>query len=384
MRTLKSQRGFSLLELLVASSIGLTVVLVMTSLFKTGMDATMRVTQRAETQQNLRAAIELMTKDISLAGAGLPSGGLQLTTGGGSSLYACNQIGTCYITGNTYPNNGAGTPNYMFPLIPGFATGVQNGAVIPAAPGQVNSSITSIYCDYNFPLSNFTFTFPSGTSANVAVVNGAITPNNILAPGGLQVGDLLMFLVATPGNGTTSSGTSLVQNAAVVAEITGIPNNTTVNFATGDALNMNQTGGANNLAAVAGAAAAAGSQTSVCRLQAVSYFLQVPPAGGTVQTPRLMRQVNGLNAVPVADGIINLQFTYDIIDTNTGAVVANQQNPIGAGQSPNLVQKVNVWIMGSSPTTNGNKSQNMYLATSVSTRDMTFCNSYGYATTSCQ
>jgi hypothetical protein len=218
----------------------------------------------------------------------------------------------------------------------------------------------------------------------VAVINGAITPNNILAPGGLQVGDLLMFLVATPGNGTTSSGTSLVQNAAVVAEITGIPNNTTVTFATGDALNMNQTGGANNLAAVAGAAAAAGSQTSVCRLQAVSYFLQVPPAGGTVQTPRLMRQVNGLNAVPVADGIINLQFTYDIIDTNTGAVVANQQNPIGAGQSPNLIQKVNVWIMGSSPTTSGNKSQNMYLATSVSTRDMTFCNSYGYATTSCQ
>jgi hypothetical protein len=147
---------------------------------------------------------------------------------------------------------------------------------------------------------------------------------------------------------------------------------------------MNQTGGANNLAAVAGAAASAGSQTSVCRLQAVSYFLQVPPGGGTVQTPRLMRQVNGLNAVPVADGIINLQFTYDIIDTNTGTVVANQQNPIGAGQSPNLIQKVNVWIMGSSLTTNGNKSQNMYLATSVSTRDMTFCNSYGYATTSCQ
>src|SRR6266576_1814913 len=335
MRTLKSRRGFSLLELLVATSIGLTVVLVMTSLFKTGMDATMRVTQRAETQQNLRAAIELMTKDISLAGAGLPSGGLQLTTGGVPSLYACNQTGTCYITGNTYPNNGAGTPNYMFPVIPGFSTGVQNGAVIPAAPGQVNSSITSIYCDYNFPLSNFTFTFPSGTSANVAVINGGVQPNNILAPGGLQVGDLLMFLVATPGNGKTIAGTALVQNAAVVAEITGIPNNAQITFATGDALNMNQTGGTNNLAAVAAAAAGVGSQVNVCRLQAVSYFLQVPPAGGTVQ-------------------------------------------------SPNLIQKVNIWVMGSSPTTNGNKSQNMYLATSVSTRDMTFCNSYGYATTSCQ
>jgi len=383
MRTLKSQRGFSLLELLVASSIGLTVVLVMTSLFKTGMDATMRVTQRAETQQNMRAAIQLITKDISMAGAGLPSGGLQLTTAG-LSRYGCNQGGTCYITGGTYPNNGAGTPNYMFPLIPGFGTGVQNAAVITAAPGQINSSITSVYCDYNFPLTNFRFTFPSTTTSNVAVINGGVTPNNILAPGGLQIGDLLMFTVATPGNGTTSNGTALVQNAAVVAEITGIPNNTTINFATGDALNMNQTAGSNNLAAVAAAAAGAGAQTSACRLQAVSYFIQVPAAGGTVQTPRLMRQVNGLDAIPVADNIINLQFTYDIIDNTTGTIVANQQNPIAAGESPNLIQKVNVWVMGASSTTNGNRSQNMYLATAVSTRNMTFCNSYAPTTTSCQ
>ena len=384
MRTSKSQRGFSLLELLVASSIGLTVILMATSLFKTGMDTTMRVTQRAETQQNLRAGVELMTKDISMAGAGLPSGGLQLTTSGGLSKYACNQAGTCYITGDTFPNNGAGTPNYMYPIIPGFGVGVQNGAVIAAAPGQVNSSITSIYCDYNFPLSNFSFTFPSSTQANVAVINAGNTPNNILAPGGLQVGDLLMFTVSTPGNGKTAAGTSLVQNAAVVAEITGIPNNTQIAFAAGDALNMNQTAGGNNIAAVAAAAAVVGAQTSVCRLQAVSYFLQVPAAGGTVQTPRLMRQVNGLTAVPVADNIINLQFTYDIIDSNLGTVVANQQNPIGAGQSPNLIQKVNIWVMGASPITSGNKSQNMYLATSVSTRNMTFCNAYGYSTTSCQ
>src|SRR5580765_3002865 len=120
MRMFKSQRGFTLLELLVASSIGLTVILVMTSLFKAGMDATMKVTQRAETQQNVRAAIQLMTKDISLAGAGLPSGGLQLGTGG-LSKFACNQTGICYITGDTYPNSGGGAPNYMYPIEPGFA-----------------------------------------------------------------------------------------------------------------------------------------------------------------------------------------------------------------------------------------------------------------------
>ena len=205
--------------------------------------------------------------------------------------------------------------------------------MIPAAPGQTNSSVTSIYCDYNFPLDNFKFTFPTTTSAGVAVVNGAIQPNNILAPGGLNVGDLILFTVSTPGNGKTNTGTSLVQNAAVVAEITGLPNATTITFAAGDALNFNQVGGgtANNLATVAAAAGGAGAQTTACRLNAVSYFLQVPAAGGTIQTPRLMRQVNGLNAVPVADNIINLQFTYDIIDTTTGTVVANQQNPIASG-----------------------------------------------------
>lgn len=385
MRIVKSQRGFTLLELLVASSIGLTVILVMMSLFKVGMDATMKVTQRAETQQNLRAAIQLITKDISHAGAGLPSGGLQLGTAG-LSKFACNQTGTCYIAGGTYPNSGGGTANYMYPIEPGFGVGVQNNAVIPAAPGQTNSSLTTVYCDYNFPLTNFKFTFPSSTSANVAVLNGAVTPNNILAPGGLQVGDVLLFQVSVPGTGVAGdvNGNSLIQTAAVAAEITGIPNNTQLTFSTGDALNLNFSAGSNNLAAVAAAIGVANSKATVCRLQIVSYFLQVPPAGGTVQQPRLMRQVNGLDAIPVADGIINLQVTYDVIDSVNDTVVANQQNPIGAGESPSLIQKVNIWIMGSSLTTSGNRSQSMYLATSVSTRDMSFCNSYSSSTTVCQ
>src|SRR3984957_17941739 len=186
MRIAKSQTGFSLLELLVASAVGLILILTVTSLFRAGMATTFTVTQRAETQQNLRAAVELMTKDISLAGGGLPSGGLQLVTGGTVSLLGCNQTGTCYLPNGTYPKSGGGVNNYMYGIIPGFNAGVQNGTAIPSAPGQVNSAITSIYCDYNFPLSNFTLTFPTSTSAAVAVINGAVQPNNILAAGGLQ------------------------------------------------------------------------------------------------------------------------------------------------------------------------------------------------------
>jgi prepilin-type N-terminal cleavage/methylation domain-containing protein len=379
----KSQRGFSLLELMVASAVGLIAVMAMTQLFQMGMNATLTVTQRAETQENMRAAIELMTKDIGMAGAGLPSGGLQLANSGGATKVACNQTGTCYVPADNYPLSGGGAQNYMYGILPGFGNGVQSAAVITAAPAAVNDSITSIYCDYNFPLTNFNFTFPSGTQATVAVINGGVTPNNILAPGGLNVGDLLLFTVGTPGNGKTAQGTSIAQTAAAVAEITGIPNGTTINFVPGDALNFNQVG-ANSLATIA-ASAIAGTTVNVCRLYAVTYFLQVPPAGGTVQTPRLMRQVNGLNAVPVADDIINVQFSYDVVNTVLGTISANQSNPIGAGLSPALIQKVNIWVMGESIIQGGSrKSQSMYLASSVSARNMSFCNSYSSQTTACQ
>lgn len=98
-----SQRGFSLLEMLIAASIGVGAILAMTSLFKSAMSTTFTVTQRAEVQQNMRAGIELMTKDLSMAGAGLPSGGLQLASANGNSNIACNQGGTCYVPGTSIP-----------------------------------------------------------------------------------------------------------------------------------------------------------------------------------------------------------------------------------------------------------------------------------------
>jgi prepilin-type N-terminal cleavage/methylation domain-containing protein len=372
----KSQHGFTLIELLVAACIGLILMVAATRAFNEAEKLMFVITQRAEMQQNMRAAIELMTKDISMAGAGLPTGGLQMASAGGATKVACNQTNTCYVTNDVYPDSSAGVPNFMYGILPGFSNGVQSSAVITATPGVVNDSITSIYCDYNFPLSNFNFTFASDTQVNVAVINNSVTPNNILAPGGLNVGDLMLFIVSTPGPGNGNQGTAVAQTAAAVGEITGMPNNTEIQFVSNDELNFNQVGDLNSLYTVASAAAVAGTEMTVCRLFAVTYFLQVPPAGGTVQTPRLMRQVNGLTAIPVADNIINLQFSYDVINSTTGTINANVANPISAGLSPGLIQKVNIWIMAQGLVASGDRSQNMYLASSVSARNMSFCNSF--------
>jgi len=349
------EHGFTLLELMISMAVGLIVMAALASLFKTGLDSTMLVTQRAETQQNMRAALDLIVKDISMAGAGLPAGGIQLPAGAGSSLakYGCDQAGACHVPTFTYPNN-----SYMYGVIPGFTNGVEGNAIVPAAPPPViNDSITVIYADYNFPLWEYDITFPNpGNGGSITLAPDAAfvpAPPLITAAGGIQVGDLVML--------SNSLGTA-------VGEVTGL-DPTDINFADLDPLNMNQSGAAtNNISAIS-----TGANTVAYRLFAVTYYLTVPVNG---DTPRLMRQVNGLNPVPVADNIINLQFAYDTYNSLTSALDANQPDPLGQGESPNLIQKINIVVMGQSMLNYGTKSQNMYLATSVSARNMAFRNRY--------
>jgi len=353
MRKQNTQPGFSLLELMIAMSVGLIVLGAATSLFKTGMNATFVVSQRAETQQNMRAAIDMMNKDISLAGAGI-TGGIQLPVGGGggTSRYGCDQTGTCYVPGDTYPNG-----NYLYGIVPGYLNGVQGGAIVPSAPAPaVNDSITVVYCDYNFPLFEYNVSAINATGTQITVAANPVyvpAPVAINSPGGIQVGDLIYL--------NNSLGSA-------VGEVTGLTA-TTIAFANLDPLNINQSGATtNNIKAIAG-----GANTSIYRLFAVTYYLTVPVNG---QLPRLMRQVNGLTPIPVADNIINLQFSYDVYNAATDALDSNQANPLGAAESPNLIQKVNIVVMGQSLVAGGKQNQSMYLATSVSARDMAFRNRY--------
>jgi type IV pilus assembly protein PilW len=355
MRTDKAKQGFTLIELMVSMALGLIVLAAIASLFRTGLNSTLLVTQRAETQQNMRAAADLLVKDLSMAGAGLPSGGIQLPTGANAvaSKFGCDQSGTCHITSFNYPNG-----NYMYGIIPGFSDGVEGGAVVPAAPAPaVNDAVTVAYCDYNFPLYEYNVTFTGANGGGITLaVNAqyaANPPQAVNAAGGIQQGDLIML--------SNNVGTAVGEATNVGAA--------SITFANNDPLNINQSGAAsNNITAIIG-----GANTVAYRLYVVTYYLTVPGAG---QTPRLMRQVNGLTPVPVADDIINLQVAYDTYNTTTDALDANQANPLGVGESPNNIQKINLVIMGQSIINNGNRSQNLYLATDVSARNMAFRNRY--------
>jgi hypothetical protein len=156
---------------------------------------------------------------------------------------------------------------------------------------------------------------------------------------------------------------------SAVGEVTGL-DATSLTFAALDALNINQPGAQlGNIAYIA-----TGTNTVAYRLLSVTYFLEVPANG---QLPRLMRQVSGHPAVPVADNIIDLQFSYDLYNEQSGANSVNQKDPLAvAGLTPNEIRKVNIWIMAQSMRPAGNKYQNMELVTSVSTRNLAFRDRY--------
>src|ERR1700691_6443613 len=88
----KREIGFSLLEMVIAMALGMIVLGAAVQLYSQGVAATWTVSQRAEMQQDFRAASNMMTRDLSLAGVGLGQGvAIQLPTSATLPLYGCVQ-----------------------------------------------------------------------------------------------------------------------------------------------------------------------------------------------------------------------------------------------------------------------------------------------------
>ncbi len=378
--------GFSLLELMVAMALGLLLLGAATQLFKSSMTTTSLVSNRSEMQQNVRVALDLVSKDISMAGAGLPTGGVQLPTGNGSvaSRIGCNQAGKCYLSNSNYVNGTVGTApvvtlnNYLLGIIPGSQNGMEaGGPTAVAATGGTGikpDSITLTYVDFAPQFNKFKGKFldvnGSGLVLSPPVPYPATLPFATAVGTGIQVGDLLLV--------TTAGGSAVGEVTAVAPYLT---TGATVTFANLDPLNINQSGAASgNMKGIVTLGSypppyvtGVDPQITVQRILVITYFVEVPANG----TPRLMRQINSQIAQPVADNIIDLQFSYDLCNTGfVGGTCATTVDPIAILQSPAVINKVSVQIMGQSLVTNGKDSQSLQLSSAVSARNLTFKDRY--------
>jgi len=371
------ERGFTLVEMLVAMALGLTVLAAAVQLYSQGVSATWSVSQRAELQQDFRAASGMLTRDLSLAGSGLGDNvQIALPAGTGTlPVFGCGQT-TCYLngTGAAYPTQSS--KPYLYGLMPGW----KFGPTLNSAQGPTDT-VTVVYTDTNFYVNCYSAKVTSATTVRFTVPTtlpaNCVLPANLTAPQavndsvvGLTPGDLVLFSVT---NGVGAGATY----SPVIAEVTGVgvlsgttPNQYyDVTFAAGDALKMNQT------AAASGALVNVPNWTgSATRILVITYYID-----NTISPPRLMRQVSGHNPMPVAENVVYLQVSYDLYNAASGTIVTSQADG-GASQglTPNQITKINILHMAMASTLKGARGgyQSLDLQTSVSARDLTFRNDY--------
>ena len=84
MRTSNSESGFTIVELIVASMITLTVIGIALTTFSNAMALNEAATQIADSNQNLRAGTNLLVRDLLQAGRNIPTGGISIPSGAGS------------------------------------------------------------------------------------------------------------------------------------------------------------------------------------------------------------------------------------------------------------------------------------------------------------
>jgi hypothetical protein len=153
----------------------------------------------------------------------------------------------------------------------------------------------------------------------------------------LQLGDLVLFQTKL---GTGSGATTGYAIGEVTSPLpTGTGPSYNVNFANADPLLFNQTAATSgDMAQISG-----GTGTVATRIWVITYYVKIlPDPLGGVGTPVLMRQVNGRTPVPVAENVVNLQFTYDTYDTSGNLLAASCDGGQSIGVSPNLIRTINI------------------------------------------
>jgi prepilin-type N-terminal cleavage/methylation domain-containing protein len=390
---MKLQKGFSLIELMVSMGIVVTVVAIATGTLMQAEHATTAVSYMANTQENLRAGMHFMVRDLMQAGEGIPQGGVSLPNSGTSAI---NRPGTnpAITFPAAYTTLPAITPGY---LAGQFATSL-NPTTGVTLTGVRTDIINIIYADnilqdtanhylYSYPvIQAFPATPTCAGTINATGASVTLAPACFIMPGAtnpITTGNLIMF--------HNQNGTALEYVTSVAGQ--------TINFSAGDPAGLNQTGKAFGTVANLATSPGVFPPTIITRVWMVTYYVDAT----NVQNPQLIRQVNYPNypagapvnpPTAIADDIENLAFSYAITSSTdpagTYAVTPFTNGPGNAPQpilpdTPAQIRAANVFLAGRSENTYTALSTPQYmrnnLSTQVSIRSLSFNNQFNTSAT---
>jgi prepilin-type N-terminal cleavage/methylation domain-containing protein len=371
---LRRPRGFTLAELMVAMSLALILLAIAFRLFDELSNAADVAGTMAEVNQNLRAAANLVARDLTTAGAEVPLTGIPLPSGGTGSTAATavKMPGptTCVGTGESPRVFNPNVTENMAVITPGSGCGPKTGTGTFGTSGRtsVTDVVTIITIDpvstlNAHYLADMSYT-SDGTSATIYV---DMATDIASGPAKVVPGQLIML---------ENSSSCILAVSAVNTTTRAITFNSPdpVN----DPLGLNQfpkTDGptAGTIAQLPPVAAS----TTAYHLKMITYYLD------TSKPQRLMRLVGtgapllgtppttpSQPAQPVALGINVVQFSYDLSDgtVNTRTVT-----------SPNLIRKVNLWMIATAdhPARKSKQYYSNTIATSLVIQNLAFFNKYG-------
>ncbi len=337
-----SSRGSSVLEMMMATLLTGVLLLAGGALFRPAIDVSHMVIQRAAMQQSARSAMNVMTRDLRLAGNGIPGGGIQLPAGAGSvpSKFACDS-GDCYLTvsDNQYSNA----------RLYALTTGDEMGEVVN---GILTDIVTVAYRDPNSNLDEYPLTEVS-VNGNQIRFDTSTSPAYDDPDTGVKSGDVLLLCNM---NGCAAGAVTSVQAENGLVDLGADP------------LNINQPAAAfGNIASLMNLA----SETRAFRILVVTYYIDA----SNPDALRLMRQVNAHPSQVAAFNVENLQLSYDIFDQNSSTVTNDLSD---AGGTPNQIRKINMSLGARSPGESlfQRGYERLILTTSVSPRNLRFRDLY--------
>jgi prepilin-type N-terminal cleavage/methylation domain-containing protein len=394
-RRRRSERGFTLVELLMAMAIT-TVILGATMVAMTdAIKATESATQITDLNNGLRTAMDLMVRDLLQVGQGLPGGrSISVPTGTGSvTMQLPGPVGSDYdLDGPSFCPPRADDPDTICEDITAVIPGPERGPVV--VDGQrATDMITTLAADTSFdtvPLRTFaadgrSITVPlPGTTAPAHPSGHNISDNPDVGADNIRPGDLIML--------TKGAASTLVEVSSVSGQ--------QINFAASDSLRLNQAatviGSAGDLQNNAPVDTC--SPTATCfvttvatRIRMISYYLDVTT---DPLHPRLIRRINNgvwndfdnSGGTVVAFDVEGLTFSYDLADgvTNPSNVRMDDADLAGTGRCapspcyPNQIRKINVVMSGRSRMTRRGTRQYFRnrLTTQVSLRSLAFVDRY--------
>jgi len=346
----KRQAGFTLIETLVAMTLMLIVVAAVMGALNDATHATELVSLMADTQENLRAGMNYMARDLQQAGNGIPQSGITIPNSGGASPTSNVTRPPSALSLGSFPTS--------WTVLPAITAGYQTGATTTTS-GVATDIVTILYADTSLVDTNGNWLnkYPiKGTSGSTGCASGNSNPQGTISTGtggvapvtitfdtsciiinngntGIQAGDLIMLQNNnTTGSLSQTSSDASVDNSTaggsclmVVSSVNQAANSIT--FSTGDAFGLNASGASHGTVANIESPTASGTfpSTVATRVWMITYYVD----NSNPSRPQLMRQVNLKAATAVGDEVEHLQVFYDILNAGSSPVTvsAEVENP---------------------------------------------------------